>query len=240
MANLKLFGSEVEQIISKVVVETIKPKEKRVTLKKAIIRIDKGNYSTETEHNGVEYPNGTEYIGVTFEGHQEGSSCTYLTEEDVQIQVQSLKDYYGDKYRIEVIDERSLNDRFNPLLNKWKTFIVNLCKEKGQEIDKIWFAKSTPLDCEIAIRLAGHRCWNACIDFRFEKGRLKAYDSHFGGGTSFIEVSTALNPNAEQEKVIELMERVFNKECSNSSWEDNHSQDNLHRVININESGWII
>ena len=124
-----------------------------------------------------------------------------------------------------------LRSPFQPMLTKWKDFIVNLCKERGQEIDKIWFDISTPYDCEVEIRLAGHRCWNSCVSFRFQTGKLKAYDSHFGGGTSMF------NGDIDEEKTIrEVMERVFNKECSDSGW---NKEDDGHREIIIDDDGWI-
>jgi len=122
-------------------------------------------------------------------------------------------------------------------LNKWKEFIVNLCKEKGQEIEKIWFDVSTPYDNEVEVRLKGHRCWNSCVSFRFQNNKLKAFDSHFGGGTSMLHGEID-----EEEKVREVMERVFNKECSNSSWEDKYDErkeDEKHRKIEVDIDGWL-
>jgi len=120
-------------------------------------------------------------------------------------------------------------------LIKWREFIVNLCKEKEQAIEKIWFDVSTPYDNEVCIRLDGHRCWSQCVEFRFQNNKLKAFDSHFGGGTSMLHGE--IN---EEEKVREVMERVFNKECSNSSWEDNHDEREVKkRVIKIDSDGWL-
>ena len=119
-----------------------------------------------------------------------------------------------------------------PNLVKWKKFIINLCKEEGQKIDKIWFNTSEPYDNEIAIRLAGHRCWSACVEFRFREGKLKAYDSHFGGGTSQLDYG--IN---EEQKIKEIMKQVFNKECSNSSWNDDIEG---KREIKIDDEGWLI
>jgi len=116
-------------------------------------------------------------------------------------------------------------------LIKWREFIVNLCKEKEQAIEKIWFDVSTPYDNEVEVRLKGHRCWNSCVSFRFQNNKLKAYDSHFGGGTSM------LHGDIDEEKTIrEVMERVFNKECSDSGW---NKEDDGHREIIIDDDGWI-
>jgi len=134
-----------------------------------------------------------------------------------------------------------LQEPFNPMLNNWKRFITKFCEENNQPIEKIWFDTSAPYDCEISIRLAGHRCWNACVEFRFQDGNLRAFDSHFGGGTSMLDrISTALNPNAEQEKVEEVMKRVFAKECSDSGWEakGDREGEKAHRLILIGKNGW--
>jgi len=45
-----------------------------------------------------------------------------------------------------------LRKPLQPNLIKWKLFIEKLCKEKGQEIEKIWFNISTPFDNEIKVR----------------------------------------------------------------------------------------
>jgi len=140
--------------------------------------------------------------------------------------------YYQDK-----IDK--LREPFNPLLNKWKSFIIELCKEKNQEIELIWFDESSPYDCEIEIRLKGHRCWNSCVSLRFQEGKLKAYDSHFGGGTSSVWLAHTdylSNPNIEEDKVKEIMENVFNRKCTDSHWEDNHEG---HRNIQVDDKGWL-
>ena len=146
-------------------------------------------------------------------------------------------------------------------LNNWRDFIVNLCKAKGEigEIDKIWYDYSAPYDCEMEVRLKGHRCWNSCVSFRFEKGKLCAYDSHFGGGTTGVEPYSALRTQTQTQEMVdmtscltkeefkkweeqiitEVMNKVFAKECSNSSWEDSE-KDRGHRDIIIDEKGWII
>ena len=121
-------------------------------------------------------------------------------------------------------------------LNKWKEFIVKLVEQNGEEIDKIWFDTSVPYDNEIEVRLKGHKCWNSCVSFRFQNNKLKAFDSHFGGGTSMLH-----GEFDEEEKVREVMERVFNKECSNSSWEDKYDErkeDEKHRKIEVDNDGW--
>lgn len=141
-------------------------------------------------------------------------------------------------YKWEIRKELEELARF-PLLNKWKEFILNLCKEKGQEVDIIWFDESAPYDCCVEVRLKGHKCWNSCVSFRFEDNKLKAYDSHFGGGTSFIWLAHTdylANPNIEQDKVKEIMEKVFKGECCNSFWE---KDTNGHREIKLDEYGWI-
>ena len=138
------------------------------------------------------------------------------------------------------VDE--LRKPFLPLLNKWKDFIVNYCLNNKQEIDVIWFNESCPYDVDISVRLKGHRCWNSCVSFRFQDGKLKAFDSHFGGGTTslwFSEVDYLNNPKVEEDKVKEILLRVFNKECSNSSWEDDDEEVDSHREIKLDDFGFI-
>lgn len=123
------------------------------------------------------------------------------------------------------------------LLEKWRGFIVNLCLEKGQEIDKIWFDESAPFDCAVNLRMKGHCCWYHCVNFRFEGGKLKAYDSHFGGGTSFVwfnHLEYQANPKIEEDTIREVMEKVFKNECCGENTEAEHKE---HL---INERGWII
>jgi hypothetical protein len=133
---------------------------------------------------------------------------------------------------------------FEKDLNKWKEFIIGLVKEReGEEIDKIWFNESSPYEYEVEVRLKGHRCWNSCVSLRFDKGHLKAYDSNFGGGTSFIGgIGGGVGSEEKiKESIIEIMEKVFKKECSNSGWNDklNNELNNNHREIDIDEFGWI-
>lgn len=123
-----------------------------------------------------------------------------------------------------------------PCLIKCKELLEKLCEDKGEKIDKIWFDTSVPMDNSVSIRLADHRCWNACVEFRFKGGKLEAYDSHFGGGTSFIHNDQKVN---EEETIRTIMERVFNKECSQSGWEDS-DEDRGHREIKIDDKGWLI
>ena len=197
------------------------PKKTRGT-----IRISYSHYSTDTEHA----KKGDRYISVDFTGHNEGSGSPCDTKQEADKQIAYLKAKHGSTYDLKVIDER-------PLI-KWRDFIVNLCKERGQEIEKIWFDTSVPYDNEIEVRLAGHRCWNSCVGFRFQEGKLKAYDSHFGGGTSMIHDTTA--DNYEETEIRKVMERVFNKDCSNSMWEDGHDKREVKkRVIEIDCNGWI-
>lgn len=131
-----------------------------------------------------------------------------------------------------------MRSQFNPMLNEWKEFITNLCKEKGQEIEHIWFDDSSPYDCCIEIRLKGHKCWSSCVSFRFRGNILEAYDSDFGHGTSFIEHLHQTHID-RQNKIREVMENVFNRECEAvhcKFWEPN--EENENRKIFIDEFGW--
>ena len=124
-------------------------------------------------------------------------------------------------------------------LNRCKDLLIKLCKEKGETIDKIWFDVSAPYDSCVDIRLDGHRCWSSCVNFRFQKGVLKAYDSHFGGGTSWV--TTTADNYCEETEIRNIMERVFNKECSDSGWEDSKDDEERgKRVIEIDNDGWLV
>ena len=125
-----------------------------------------------------------------------------------------------------------------PLLNKWKDFIIKYCKEHNQEIELIWFDESCPYDVAISVRLKDHRCWSSCVQFRFQDNQLKAFDSHFGGGTSTVWINPYKEETAE-EKVEQILQRVFKKECSDSSWEDREKDYSpSKREIEINEQGY--
>jgi len=136
-----------------------------------------------------------------------------------------------------------LREPFTPLLNKWKEFIVNYCKEKEQEIEMIGFNESAPYDCEISVRMKGHYCYYSCISFRFNKGNLVAYDG-LGGGTSFLGgFGSGLKTEQETESEIkELLDKVFNHECDEHH-ADFYNVDTTkpaeHRNIKIDEKGWI-
>jgi hypothetical protein len=137
----------------------------------------------------------------------------------------------------------ALREPFNPLLNKWKEFIVNYCKEKEQEIEMIGFSESAPFDYEISVRIKGHYCYYSCISFRFDKGNLVAYDG-LGGGTSFLGgFGKGIEPEQETESEIkELLDKVFNHECDEHH-ADFYNVDTTkpaeHRNIKIDEKGWI-
>lgn len=216
---MKLFESYKEEEVAE------KPKSKRHT---GTITIENRNYSESIGDDR----GGKPYFSVDFEGHNEGQCCGFETEEEVENQVEYLKDLYSKEYHIVIKDERG-NDRFKPLLAKWKEFILNLCKnhEYKEEDIEIWFDESAPYDVAINLRLKSHRCYWNCVSFRFEKNKLQAYDSHFGNGTSFVDKS-----EDESKIITEVMERVFNKECSDSSW----NNDSIPKPHKIDDKGWIV
>ena len=243
VTQLELFGEEIDikklekkDYLKMTIPEKQKLHNYRIEKKKRAKGKDKATITLSYSYFSSDIPEknikkGDKFYSVSFWGHNEGSGSPCYTYEEMVKEIQNLKAKYEEKYKITIIDDEKI--QYSGLLDKWKGFIVNLCKEKGQEIDKIWFDTSVPLDCEVAVRLKGHRCWNSCVDFRFGDYKLKAYDSHFGGGTSFISCD-----DEEQEIWIrEIMDKVFNKECSNSGWE---RDDNGHREINIDEKGWRI
>lgn len=139
---------------------------------------------------------------------------------------------------------KEMRAKFMPLLNRWKTFILDYCKEKGQEVEHIWFDESVPYDVCVEVRMKNHRCWFNCVSFRFQDGKLKAYDSHFGGGTSFVWFNHLDYANLEghlegleKSKVKEVMDKVFAMACSNSKWCDGDGKQKQHK---FDEDGWII
>ena len=221
MAQLKLFGEEAKELTKDVVIEKeAKPKRTRTTTKEL----------TETD---LKYEISKSKSRIK---ELEAQDETNWDDFDVNIKGKAVNiplvrnhiRYYSEKLGAK-------REPRLPLLTKWRTFIIDLCKEKGHEIDKIWFDDSAPYDCEVAVRLKEHRCWSSCVKFRFAHEKLKAYDSHFGGGTSFVSLDTS-NPNCEQDLVRQVMEKVFNKECSNSGWENDFGE---HRNIEINEQGYL-
>ena len=133
---------------------------------------------------------------------------------------------------------------YTEVLNKWKKFIVGLVAEQGQEADIIWFDESAPYECEVCVRMKGHRCWNSCVDFRFEKGQLRAFDSGFGGGTTMLEFGCrTIRTDEETGEIIKgVMERVFKKDCDEAHvkfWDKgDYDKPISHREITIDETGW--
>ena len=212
------------------------PTEKKKVQHKGKIYIRNNVYADSVEVNG-----GKEYISVQFDGFNEGSSCGYMTEMEAQREVQKIKnkkEESGEYSRVEIIDERSLAKRFNPMLNEWKKFIQKLCDDKGEEVE-MWFDTSAPMDCEINVRLKSHRCSYNCVSFRFENGTLDAYDSHFGGGTTICD--KMMSRVDEIHYITDVMDKVFKKECSNSSWEeDSEGKSYPKREHRVNEFGWLI
>lgn len=130
----------------------------------------------------------------------------------------------------------ALRQPYNQVLNKYKDYIIQLCAEEGQEIDLLWYSTSAPYDYEISIRLKNHRCWNDCVSLRFEKEELRAYDSHWGSGTSWVS-GHPKDYSEVCEAIKEILSHAFKKECSDNSWEDSHN-DGEHRNILIDEEGW--
>jgi len=217
--------------------------QKKATKHRAKIVISNGVYAKGvTNYKTNEDIGGKEFISVHFDGHNEGSSCGYLTEMEAQSEIQKIKKKYEEKYsRIEVIDERLPHKRFNHFLDEWKAKIQKLCDDKGEEVE-MWYDTSSPMDCEINVRLKSHRCSYNCVSFRFEDGVINAYDSHFDGGTTFIHLAKAHICRVDEIKLVEeVMEKVFNKECSNSSWEeDSDGKSYPKREHRVNEFGWVI
>ena len=239
VTQTELFGSQAIELVKNVPVEK---KIKKPVRHKATITLSYGNWGITDLERDIK--NGERFISVSFDGHNEGQSGGHNTIEEALAQVEYLEKRYGEEYKIEIIDVENI--RFNSLLNKWKDFIVNLCKERGQEIEKIWFDTSAPMDCEIGVRLANHKCWSSCISFRFEKGDLRACDSGFLGGTHFIGGFGQFAKKTDEEtgKIItELLERCFNRECEKDYagfYKLDENKPIEHREIKLDEKGWIL
>jgi hypothetical protein len=176
-------------------------------------------------------------FAVDFDGFQEGSGSPCKDEEEVQAVVQRLKEEKNN-YDLKVVDERSPHIKYS-YLNEYRAYIERLCKEAGQE-PEIWFDSSTPYDCEIALRMKGHKCYYECINFRFEKGILKAWDNGFqspmGSGTNMLHTDYGSHQShVDRINIIrELMERVLKNECCINC---NETKPRLHEV---DEHGWLI
>lgn len=198
-------------------------------------------------------------FAVDFDGFQEGSGSPCKDEEEVQAVVQRLKEEKNN-YDLKVVDERSPHIKYS-YLNEYKAYIERLCKEKLEEAKEeakkrsdsvwvdfnsqnyepeIWFDSSTPYDCEIALRMKGHKCYYECINFRFEKGILKAWDNGFqspmGSGTNMLHTDYGSHQShGDRINIIrELMERVLKNECCINC---NETKPRLHEV---DEHGWLI
>lgn len=173
-------------------------------------------------------------FAVDFDGFQEGSGSPCKDEEEVQAVVQRLKEEKNN-YDLKVVDERSPHIKYS-YLNEYRAYIERLCKEAGQE-PEIWFDSSSPFDCEINVRMKTHKCYYHCISFRFERGKLKAWDGGFsgglGGGTNMVFQQHQTHID-RIEKIRELMERILKNECCKDL---NETKPRLHEV---DEHGWLI
>lgn len=125
-------------------------------------------------------------------------------------------------------------EAYQPMLEKWRAFILNYIKEKGKEVDMIWFDTSAPYDCEVDVRMKGHHCWYSCVSFRFDKGKLEAYNGGGGGGTSW---SKCQNDFEAETSIKSILDDVCNNKCCDDEarytpW------DGKQREIKIDEKGW--
>lgn len=139
---------------------------------------------------------------------------------------------------------------FNSLLNRWKDYLIKLCAERGQEIDKIWFNESAPYDVSVSLRMKGHHCYSDCVKFRFQKGKLVVYDSGFDGGTSWVYSSNHSDNDRynaptemEEAEVKRIMEKVFSRECDKGEtkfFKKEEENNWTQREIITDERGWIL
>lgn len=126
----------------------------------------------------------------------------------------------------------------NAHLYRCKEFLEKLLKEKGEEA-LLWFETSAPYTNEVNVKLVKHKAWWSCVNFRYEKdGTLRAYDSNFGGGTSWVERDAN-----EEESIMEIMSHVFANECCSTHWaaETQEEADIQTEKIRkaIKEDGWL-
>lgn len=122
-----------------------------------------------------------------------------------------------------------------PHLLRCKLFLEKLCKEKN-ETALIFFDSSLPYDDEVVIKLNSHKFCNSragCVSLRFEKGILKAYDSHFDGGTSTIWSKFPLD---EESKIKEIMQKVFERKCEDDDFTCKEKEDVVD--FEIGEDFW--
>lgn len=149
------------------------------------------------------------------------------------------------KYYQKEIDEMTrkiklARSQYEPVLNEWKAFIIKYCQEKGKEIDCLFFDTSAPYDCSIQLRMKGHNCYYNCVSFRFTGNQLQAFDSHFGGGTSFVEHLHQTHID-RQNKIIEVMDKVLAGECNDSGWNyDSEKKPYEKKIHEIDEDGWLV
>lgn len=213
MSKLNLFGEEVTKIIEKKKESRIKKEDWKWERKKSRERLEELEKQDET---------GWSDIDINLKGKE--------------VNMPLVKNHI--KYYTEKLNEQ--RKPYQEFLNRWKKEILDYCAEKGQEVDLIWFNESVPFDVSVNIRMKGHRCWYQCVSFRFQDEHLKAYDSHFGGGTSFIDrvygIMREDNYRYDVAVMKEIMDKVFNKECSDSSWEEGNDEKKEHK---IDEMGWL-
>lgn len=79
-------------------------------MKDATITISTDNYSTDISET---IKKGTQFIGVDFWGHNEGSCSPCDSEEEAQKQIKYLLNRYSKDYRIKIVDERIKQEVLN-------------------------------------------------------------------------------------------------------------------------------
>jgi len=125
---------------------------------------------------------------------------------------------------------------------KWLGYIKEILAQAGEEFDW-WFDTSSPYDSQIEVTLKSHKCWPPCVSFRFKDRQLEAFDSNFGGGTSFLDPDDRKHPGDTLRKVLA---RVLARECEQSKFNyvDGESKEEVY--IHIQDhltcrqpNGWI-
>ena len=109
-------------------------------------------------------------------------------------------------------------------LDKWVEWLK---KEIPEEFDW-YYDTSAPYDSEINVHIKSHKCIGTCFNLRFdEKGKLKASDSHFMGGTHTIQGSPYVDDEEEAIQIAmrQVVEKSIAKECDDSDWEENENKE---------------
>ena len=139
--------------------------------------------------------------------------------------------------------DAELKHQEDEYLWKWLGYIKEILDQAGEEFDW-WFDTSSPYDSEIEVTLKSHKCWPPCVSFRFKDRQLEAFDSNFGGGTSFLDPDDRKHPGDTLKKILAS---VLARECEKSKFNYAEDEDSKEVVyVHIQDhltcrqpNGWI-